>query len=135
MAGRAVWGIAVSAGAASLLAVATPAKADADLTKEVATTIEQTHVAAAAPDLASVHTGLHAIINCLVGPHDSAFIASDGDPCKGQGDGAIRDTKDRPTLVLLRYALKKAIRGLRTDDLDKARQYAVEARAYLVQIH
>lgn len=114
------------------LAVAPQARA-AEPGKAVALAIEQSRLAESAPDLGGVRARLHGIINCLVGPEDSLYDKSGGDQCANLGDTVHAVSGDRPSLKELKGALKKAIRGLRTDDPTRAKAYAAEARKFLVQ--
>ena len=125
-------GIAGAIACAGLF-VSPPARA-ADPAKAVALAIEQSRLAESASDLSGVRARLQGIINCMVGPEDSLYSASGGDQCANVGNGAVRDVSaDRPNYVALKDALKKAIRGLRTDDPGRAKRYAAEAREYLVR--
>ena len=121
------WGIA-----AIMLCAGLSARA-AEPGKAVSLAIEQSRLAESATDLAGVRARLHGIINCLVGPDDSLYDKSGGDQCANLGDTVHAVSADRAALKEVKGALKKAIRGLRTDDTTRAKAYAVEARNLLVK--
>ena len=109
-----------------------PSAHAAEPAKAVALAIEQSRLAESATDLGGVRARLHGIINCLVGPDDSLYDASGGDQCANLGDTVHAVSADRASLKQLKGALKKAIRGLRTEDPTRAKAYAVEARNLLL---
>jgi len=85
---------------------------------EVATAHAHALMAASANTVAMGHTHLHHVINCLVGPKGTGFDAAAGAPCKGQGNGAIPDSKGNAALTgKLESALAAAKAGLQTTDL------------------
>ena len=99
--------------------------------REVAIAIDHSRLATQVTALAAVQARLHQLVNCLVGPRDNLFDGGAGNPCAEEGSGAIPDTADTAMIVLLRYALDKAVLGLQTEDPHLAQRYAVEAQAYL----
>lgn len=109
-----------------LLACAMPLAAQAAdgttaASKQVATATAHAGMALGASDVAMVHTHLHHVINCLVGPLGDAFDSSAGNPCKDMGDGAIVDAKgDADIESRLHTAYREAEEGLRTKTLDSA---------------
>src|SRR6185503_15282585 len=60
-------------------------------------------LAAAANDINTVHTHLHHVLNCLVGPGGEGFDAAPGNPCANAG-GAIPQTADAATKAKLETA-------------------------------
>ena len=84
----------VTLGAATMVSVsamaATPIEAARMQTK---TAYEHAGFASNAKDAATVHLHLHHVINCLVGANGPGFDAAAGDPCHGQGRGALNDLK------------------------------------------
>lgn len=119
-----------------LLVATTPASAVADMLQEAKTANTHAGLAANAPDAKTTEMHFHHVINCLVGPNGDGFDASFGNPCKDQGDGALRDTKDSAEIKALRVALRKVTRGLKLTekDLDHAHRYAVEAQQALAPV-
>lgn len=89
-------------------------------------------MAQTATTVAMAHTHLHHVINCLVGPDGKGFDASAGTPCKGQGNGAIPDSKgNAATHGKLENALAAAQAGLAATQLAAAQGDAAKAAAAL----
>ncbi|HVA12577.1 MAG TPA: hypothetical protein VNF99_04960 [Stellaceae bacterium] len=125
-------GLAVSAVAAVvLIAAAPPARADADLAKEMATAANHAGLAAKSTNMKMTQMHLHHVVNCLVGPSGAGFDAAPGNPCKDQGTGAIPDTKDAAQKAQLQQALAKAKAGLAETDMSAAQKDATAAQALL----
>lgn len=71
---------------------AVPGLAAADAASEVHTAVQHAKYAHKGNDAETVHLHLHHVINCLVGPNGGeAYDPAAGDPCKGQGGGALND--------------------------------------------
>jgi hypothetical protein len=111
-------------GAATCLIATYPARADDDVGKEVGTAATHAGMAAGGSDMKTVQMHLHHVVNCLVGPNGAGFDAGEANPCKGQGNGAIPDTKDAAKLASLNQALAKANAGLKETDMAAAQQDA-----------
>jgi hypothetical protein len=109
---------------AGLCLTAMPAAAQTDVSKEVSTAANHAGLAAKGADLKAVQMHLHHVVNCLVGPKDSAFDLSAGNPCNGQGNGAIPDTSDAAKKKPLEDALKQAQAGLKETDMAAAQKQA-----------
>lgn len=60
---------------------------------EVATALTHAGFAAKYDTMKEVTLHLHHVVNCLVGPKDKMFDSSAGNPCDGQGNGALVDIK------------------------------------------
>lgn len=108
-----------------LLAIALPvgalAGSDGAVSKQSTTASAHAGMALGAADLKMVHTHLHHVINCLVGPSGKGFDAAAGNPCKGMGEGAIVDAKgDAATESKLHAALTQAEHGVKAATLDGA---------------
>ena len=84
---------AVMLGALSLSLCAGLALAAGDAQKEIDTAIKHAQFAAKMSTVDQTHLHLHHVVNCLVGPNGQGFDAKAGNPCKGQGNGAINDAK------------------------------------------
>ena len=109
-----------------------PAFAQAQATKEVSTAHAHALMAQSATSLPLAHTHLHHVINCLVGPKGTGFDAAAGNPCKGQGDGAMKDAENNSALqAKLNAALADAQSGLKSNSLETAQQDAAKAAAAL----
>jgi hypothetical protein len=111
---------------ALLLACAIPMAAQAAdgtsaASKQVATATAHAGMALGASDVNMVHTHLHHVINCLVGPLGEAFDSAAGNPCKDMGNGAIVDAKgDADTESRLHTAYREAEEGLQAKTLERA---------------
>lgn len=104
----------------------------ANTTKEISTAHAHALMAQGSNTVNMAHTHLHHVINCLVGPKGAGFDAAPGDPCKGQGNGAIPDSKSNPTeLKQLNAALADAKTGLKSDSLKQVHEDAAKAVAAL----
>jgi hypothetical protein len=93
-----------------------------------------THAALAqsATTVAMTHLHLHHVINCLVGASGAGFDAAAGDPCKGQGNGALKDASSDAALeAKLKTALADARSGLKSNSLATAHEDAGKAATAL----
>jgi hypothetical protein len=122
---------------ALLLAIAVPMAAQAAdsgsaVPKQVGTASAHAGMALGAADLKMAQTHLHHVINCLVGPAGEGFDAKAGNPCKGQGQGALVDAKgDTATETRLHAALAQAEQGVKATTLDGAHAGAQQAMTTL----
>ncbi len=107
------------------------ARADSDPAKELATAATHAGLAAKATDMKTTQMHLHHVVNCLVGPNGKGFDAAPGNPCKGQGTGAIPDTKDPQQKKAMQAALVKVNVGLKAKDMAAAQKDATQAQALL----
>jgi hypothetical protein len=99
---------------------------------EIGTAHAHALMAQSATSVAMAHTHLHHVINCLVGPGGNGFDAAAGDPCKGQGNGAIPDAMaDHALHAKLESALGDAQAGLKSESLAAVQQDAGKAAAGL----
>ncbi len=116
-----------------LLLAAGPAAAASqqNARQEIATAAAHAGMAANAADLTMVHAHLHHVINCLVGPHGAAYDATQEDPCKGQGAGAIPDTTSAGTKKNLEAALAIARTGARDTSMTTAKEKAEQVQSRL----
>jgi len=108
---------------------AAPAKA-ADAQKEIATAAAHAGMAAASTDAKMVTTHLKHVVNCLVGPGASDYDATQADPCKGMGTGAIPDASPEKQMAL-EAALHMAKDGVKEMDMAKAKETAASTQASL----
>lgn len=128
--------------AASCLAVSGAALADsaASATKQVATAVEHAGYASKSKTSKVVHVHLHHVINCLEGMKGPHFDAKVGDPCKGQGDGALNDLKSAGDAVphmaevqtLLDQAHQLALIGVDVNVHKSAQHVALAVRGLLM---
>ena len=99
---------------------------------EISTAHAHALMAQSATSVAMAHTHLHHVINCLVGPGGTGFDAAAGNPCKGQGNGAITDASANHALhARLESALADAQAGLKSESLAAVHKDAGKAAAGL----
>jgi hypothetical protein len=98
-----------------------------DAAKELGTASTHAQLSESSQSVMVATMHLHHVINCLVGPHGAGFDAAAGNPCKGMGDGALRDSPKRSELhsKALR-ALAIARRGIAGKDLSAVHKAASE---------
>jgi hypothetical protein len=101
-----------------------PASADSDVNKEVSTAAQHAGFAGSAKDMKTTQMHLHHVVNCLVGPQGQGFDASFGNPCNGEGSGAISDTTDSVKKASLQQALQQTLDGLKQSDMAAAQKSA-----------
>jgi hypothetical protein len=128
-------GIAILAGAALLASPAVAQmKSSAPMmtSKEVETATQHAGLAAKAADLKSTQQHLHHVINCLVGPNGAGFDASFGNPCNGQGNGAISASTSPAKRKPLEAALAMAQDGIKQTNLAVAQMDGTMAQNDLI---
>ena len=103
----------------------------ADAASEVVTAGTHASLAAGAADIAGVHTHLHHVLNCLVGPKGSGFDAKELNPCAQSGNGAIPDTSDAGKKASLESAAAKARAGIAATDYKTAQKDAADLASML----
>ena len=112
--------------------VAQAADSSAAVSKQVSTATAHAGMAMGAADLKMTHMHLHHVVNCLVGTSGKGFDAKAGDPCKGQGNGALVDAKgDAATEAKLHTALTEAEAGLKAKTVEAAHAEAKKAMGTL----
>jgi hypothetical protein len=111
-----------------------PARADTDVNKEVSTAAMHAGLAAGSKDMKTTQMHLHHVVNCLVGPQGQGFDASFGNPCNGQGSGAISDMTDSAKKATLQQALQTILDGLKQSDMAAAQKDATAAQDQLKPI-
>jgi hypothetical protein len=129
---RTVTRIAGMAVAVAALLSLSPAYAEGDAAKQLATAEAHAGFAVKAPDLAGVQMHLHHVVNCMVGPNGKDFDAAPGNPCKDQGAGVMPDFKGtKAKRRMMQKALDDARAGLKATDVAVARQKAADAETQL----
>jgi hypothetical protein len=78
-----------------------------------------------------VQKHMHHVLNCLVGPNGKGFDESFGNPCNGQGQGAIAETADAATKAKLEQALTVTRQAVSTTDVAAAKKGAADAAGML----
>ena len=114
------------------LGLAAPASA-ADVNKEVSTAAQHAGFAGSSKDMKTTQMHLHHVVNCLVGPQGEGFDASFGNPCNGQGSGAISDTTDSAKKASLQQALQQTLDGLKQSDMAAAQKNATAVQVLLTR--
>lgn len=100
--------------------------------EEISTAHAHALLAQSATTLDMAHTHLHHVINCLVGPEGAGFDAAAGNPCDGQGNGAIPDSgSDAALQGKLQAALSSAQEGLKSQQLEAVQSEAGKLAAAL----
>ena len=87
-------------------------------------------LAANAGAIEMVHTHLHHVLNCLVGPGGQGFDAAPGNPC-GQAGGAIPQTSDAAMKAKLEAAATQVRGGIANNDVGAAKKVASDVQASL----
>lgn len=99
---------------------------------EISTAHAHALMAKSATTTAMAQTHLHHVINCLVGPNGTGFDGAAGNPCKGQGNGAIPDSAGNSALHgKLQSALADAQAGVKAGSLTAVQSDAGKAAATL----
>jgi hypothetical protein len=124
--------IAASLAAASLLAIGSFARAQTvDPKNELSTASQHAALASRAGDLRTIHMHLQHVVNCLGGPNADGYDPAPGNPCTGQGNGAIPDTIDQGQKQKLSEALEMARSGVREGDIGAAKRIADDVERML----
>jgi len=121
-----------AAGAALLIGTSFGTAPALAQSKEVDTATQHAGLATKASDLKTVQQHLHHVINCLVGPNGAGFDASFGNPCNGQGSGAIPATAAMSKRKPLETALAQAQDGVKQNNIAVARLDASMAQDTLM---
>ena len=87
-------------------------------------------LAANAGAIEMVHTHLHHVLNCLVGPGGNGFDAGPGNPC-GQAGGAIPQTADAGQKAKLETVAASVRGGIANNDMAAAKKVATDAQTAL----
>ncbi|MEP7209460.1 MAG: hypothetical protein ABI740_01375 [Alphaproteobacteria bacterium] len=115
------------------LAGAGVAVAAPNAASEIRTAAAHASLAAKASDVQSVHTHLHHVLNCLVGPSGKGFDVTNANPCAGSGNGAIPDSTYPASKKQLRAAAKYAMSGIAQTDLARAQKRAIDVEGAIAR--
>lgn len=107
-----------------------PAAALADGPQAIGIAANHAGLAGNAGAIEMVHTHLHHVLNCLVGPGGNGFDAAPGNPCGGSG-GALPQTADAATKTKLEGVATAVRGGIANNDLAGAKKVAMDAQAAL----
>lgn len=127
-----LFSIAGLAGAALLLAA--PAFAAVALSAEISQAHSHATFAAKAATIDAAHMHMHHSLNCLVGPKGEGFDASQMNPCKNAGNGAITDETDAAKKAKLESAKADLMKGLTETDLKTAQAAANSAAMTIASV-
>jgi hypothetical protein len=109
-----VWAIALPVVAHSM-------DPNAAVSKQISTATAHAALALGAADLKMTQVHLHHVINCLVGPAGEGYDATQDNPCKGMGQGAMVDAKgDSTRESQLQAAVTEAMHGLKAATVSEA---------------
>ena len=116
--------------AAASLATLIPNVASADAPQAIGIAAQHAGLAANAGNINVVHTHMHHVLNCLVGPGGDGFDAMPGNPCAMAG-GAIpqENNADMKTKLLNVAASIRA--GIGESNMDAAKKIATDAQSDL----
>ena len=124
-----IWGLAgmlalVFVGAGRASAAENPAA-------EMKTAEAHAGYAAKAEALTGATLHLHHVLNCMVGPQDKRFDPAAGNPCQGEGNGALPDLKgkagDEQAYYAAKWVAEIADQGIASQDLPEAHAAAHDA--------
>ncbi len=113
---------------AGMTALAPAALADGPTA--ISTAANHAGLAANAGAIEMVHTHLHHVLNCLVGPGGDGFDAAPGNPC-GAAGGAIPQTADAGMKNKLMGVAAQVRTGIASNDMAAAKKVATDAQAAL----
>jgi hypothetical protein len=95
---------------------------------QLKTAIAHAGFAAKADAVNGVTLHLHHVLNCMVGPQDTRFDTVAGNPCQGQGNGALSDIKPKTGQDLPYYeawwVAQIASQGIASKNLQEAKAAA-----------
>jgi hypothetical protein len=118
----------------ALFCCAGAASAANDAQKEIHTAAQHAGFAAKGQNAEAAHLHLHHTINCLVGSGGDGFDAKAGNPCKGQGDGALNDFQgSADTKAKLEQALALAKVGIQIESAGPATTTAKAVQELLTE--
>jgi hypothetical protein len=120
--------VALTLGAALVLAASGQADPPGNPEAELKTALTHAGFAAKYDSLQEVTLHLHHVLNCVAGPRDKRFDASAGNPCQGQGDGALPDLKAKAgedsQYYFARWIARIADEGIASKNLGEAKAAA-----------
>jgi len=103
-----------------------------DYTKQLRTALAHAGYSSKSKDAKAVHLHLYHTINCLEGSGGKDFNAAAGNPCKGQGNGALNDLSGRPEVRdLMQQALSLATTAVRINADQPSRRVALAVNELL----
>lgn len=107
-----------------------PQAASADAQQAIGIAANHAGLAAKAANINAVHTHLHHVLNCLVGPGGEGFDAMPGNPCAMAG-GAIPQENNAAEKTKLLNVAAQVRAGIGNNDENEAKKVATDAQTAL----
>ena len=117
----------LAAVAVASLASLVPQAASADAKQAEGIAAMHAGLAAGAANINAVHTHLHHVLNCLVGPGGDGFDAMPGNPC-GMAGGAIPQENNAEMKTKLLNVAAQVRTGIGNNDVAEAKKVATDAQ-------
>lgn len=117
----------LAAVAVASLASLAPQAASADAQQAIGIAANHAGLAAKAANINAVHTHMHHVLNCLVGPGGEGFDAMPGNPCAMAG-GAIPQENNAAEKTKLLNVAAQIRAGIGNSDMDAAKKVATDAQ-------
>ncbi len=131
-------GLVVAVGALAFAATWAFAQSAANPDTEIKTAITHAGYASKADALKTVTLHLHHVLNCMVGPEDKMFDKAAGNPCQGQGNGAMPDLKAKmgedAQYYEASFVAQIASQGIASSNLQEAKAAARVASLILEDV-
>lgn len=122
--------IMLAGAAAASLGALVPNIAAADAQQAIGIAATHAGLAANAGNINVVHTHMHHVLNCLVGPGGDGFDAMAGNPC-GMAGGAIPQENNAEMKTKLLNVAAQIRTGIGEGDMDAAKKIATAAQTDL----
>lgn len=113
--------------AAASLGALIPNVAAADAQQAIGIAAQHAGLAANAGNINVVHTHMHHVLNCLVGPGGDGFDAMPGNPCAMAG-GAIPQENNADMKTKLLNVAAQIRAGIGESNMDAAKKIATDAQ-------
>jgi hypothetical protein len=104
-----------------------PQAASADAQQAIGIAAQHAGLAAGAANINVVHTHMHHVLNCLVGPGGDGFDAMPGNPC-GMAGGAIPQENNAEMKTKLLNVATQIRAGIGNNDMAEAKKIATDAQ-------
>lgn len=122
--------IILAGAAAASFGALIPNIAAADAQQAIGIAATHAGLAANAGNINVVHTHMHHVLNCLVGPGGDGFDAMAGNPC-GMAGGAIPQENNAEMKTKLLNVAAQIRTGIGEGDMDAAKKIATAAQTDL----
>jgi len=119
--------IILAAVATASLGALIPNVAAADAQQAIGVAAQHAGLAANAGNINVVHTHMHHVLNCLVGPGGDGFDAMPGNPCAMAG-GAIPQENNAEMKTKLLNVAAQIRAGIGESNMDAAKKIATDAQ-------